>query len=120
MACRTIGECRFGGHIDNEFGDGMEPGQSTVPKQFTYVRYDPDVTTKGLGALGLGDIKAENVQVMDSVAYVNDIRRVGKAFADSKVSLKHFGTFEWTSQRPTPVLPPPRHDKAARRRLCAD
>lgn len=93
MACRTVGECRFGGHIDNEFGNGMEPLQSTIPKQFAYVRYDPDVTAKGLGDLGLGDIKPENVQVMDSVDYVKDIRRVGEAFARGKVSLQHFKNF---------------------------
>jgi hypothetical protein len=52
MACRTIGECRFGGAIDNEFGDGLEPEQSTVPKQFAYVRYDPDVTTRASARSG--------------------------------------------------------------------
>jgi len=93
MACRTIGECRFGSHIDNEFGNGMEPHQSTVPKQFAYVRYDPDVTTNGLGELGLHGIKPENVQLMDSVAHVKDIQLVGKAFADSKVSLQHLINF---------------------------
>jgi patatin-like phospholipase/acyl hydrolase len=94
MACRTVGECRFGGHIDNEFGSGMEPQQSTIPKQFAYVRYDPDVTAKGLSDLGLGDdIKPENVQVMDSVEYVKDIGRVGEAFARGKVSLQHFKNF---------------------------
>ena len=93
MACRTIGECRFGGHIDNEFGNGMEPRQSTIPKQFAYVRYDPDVTAKGLGELGLSSIKPENVQLMDSVAHVEDIQRVGKAFADRMVSLQHFRNF---------------------------
>jgi patatin-like phospholipase/acyl hydrolase len=96
MACRTIGECRFGGPIDREFGHGIvgpgEPAQWTGPKQFAYVRYDPDVTIDGLRALGLQDVKAENVQVMDSVAYVNDIKRVGKAFSD-KVSLEHFKNF---------------------------
>jgi hypothetical protein len=30
---------------------------------------------------------------MDSVAYVKDIQRVGKVFADKKVSLKHFKNF---------------------------
>ncbi len=94
MACRTIGECRFGGHIDNEFGNGMEPVQSTIPKQFAYIRYDPDVTTKGLAELGLvPGIKPENVQLMDSVAYIGDIRRVGEAFAERHVSTLHFKNF---------------------------
>jgi hypothetical protein len=30
---------------------------------------------------------------MDSVAYVKDIQRVGKAFADKNVSLAHFRNF---------------------------
>lgn len=97
MACRTIGECRFGEPIDREFGHGItapgEPAQWSGPKQFAYARYDPNVTAEGLKALGLGDIKAENVQVMDSVAFVKDIQRVGKAFADKKVSLEHFRNF---------------------------
>jgi hypothetical protein len=52
MSCRIIGECRFGGSIDREFKEAVvlpgEPSNWTGPKQFTYVRYDPDVTEKGL------------------------------------------------------------------------
>ena len=55
MACRTIGECRFGA-IDREFDDGItapgEPAQWSGAKQFAYVRYDFDVTAEGLRALG--------------------------------------------------------------------
>lgn len=93
MACRTIGECRFGDRIDREFGDGMEPKQSTVPKQFTYVRYDPDTTAEGLNGLGLSNVDPEHVQVMDSVAHVADIQHVGQAFASSNVTWNHFRDF---------------------------
>lgn len=96
MACRIIGDCRFGAPIDTEFGDGVQaprgPLTSTVPKQFTYVRYDPNVTTGGLHALGLSDIRTENVQVMDSIAYVGDINRVGQAYAE-RVTISHFANF---------------------------
>jgi len=96
MACRIIGECRYGGRINREFGDGTVlpdgPSNWTGPKQFTYVRYDPDVTDAGLLALGLPDIRPETVQVMDSVEFVKDIQRVGQAFA-GKVSLKHLAPF---------------------------
>jgi patatin-like phospholipase/acyl hydrolase len=96
MACRTIGECRFGGPIDREFGNGItapgEPAQWSGPKQFAYMRYDPDVTADGLKALGLGDIKPEKVQVMDSVAFIDDIQRVGKAFS-ANVKADHFRGF---------------------------
>src|SRR3954469_17341425 len=96
MTCRILGECRFGGPIDREFGDGLVgPGGAanwTGPKQFSYVRYDPDVTSEGLRALGLDGIRPETLQVMDSVEFVADIQRVGQAYA-SCVSLDHFRNF---------------------------
>lgn len=96
MACRTVGECRFGGPIDLEFGDGVV-GEGTESnwsgsKQFSYVRYDPDVTAEGLRLLDLSDISPEKVQVMDSVAHIAEIQRVGVAFS-KKVSLTHFRDF---------------------------
>lgn len=98
MACRMLGECRFGLPIDREIGDMIAaPGAVTVnwtgPKLFTYVRYDPDVTQAGLNNLGLSEVKAENVQVMDSVKFIPDIQRVGKAFAEKHVTLEHIGKF---------------------------
>jgi patatin-like phospholipase/acyl hydrolase len=97
MACRMAGECRFGGRIDREIGDMVlrpgDPPNWTGPKQFAYVRYDPDVTQEGLDALGLKDVKAEDVQVMDSVKYIPDIQRVGQAFASAHVGLRHLANF---------------------------
>jgi hypothetical protein len=88
MACRTLGECRHGGQIDREIGDMVAaPGAAnwTGPKQFAYVRYDPDVSRQGLDKLGLGDIDADSVQVMDSVKHIPAIQRVGAAYARAHV-----------------------------------
>lgn len=97
MACRILGDCRFGGRIDRELGSMLsEPGQPsnwTGPKLFSYVRYDPDVTPEGLSALGLPGISAKAVQEMDSVRHMPDIQRVGKAFALRHVSLDHLRSF---------------------------
>lgn len=84
MACRLLGECRFGGPIDREFGDMVVDTMPnfTGEKQFVYVRYDPDVSQSGLDSLGLTDVKAADVQTLDSVAHVRDIQRVGSAFAE--------------------------------------
>ena len=91
-ACRLIGECRFGAPIDSEFGDMVVPpgGADTYSgsKQFAYVRYDPDVSQAGLNALGLSGIKAADVQTLDSVAHIPDIRTVGKTYADRNVKLE--------------------------------
>jgi len=97
MACRTLGECRFGGQIDREIGDMVSnPGDSTNwtgGKQFAYVRYDPDVTRAGLDDLGLTEIDAAQVQVMDSVKYIPEIQRVGKAYADKHCDVAHLKGF---------------------------
>jgi hypothetical protein len=53
----------------------------TGPKLFTYLRYDPDVSTEGLHELGLDKIDPKRIQVMDSVNYIDDIQRVGSAYA---------------------------------------
>jgi patatin-like phospholipase/acyl hydrolase len=97
MACRMLGECRHGGPIDREIGDMvMAPGREsnwTGPKQFAYLRYDPDVSQAGLQALGLSDVDPAKVQTMDSVKYVPDIQRVGKAFAETHVKTEHLRGF---------------------------
>lgn len=96
MACRTLGECRFGAPIDREFGDMVSvPGatsNSSVPKQFAYLRYDPDVSQEGIDALGLSAIDAKQVQVMDSVEHIDKIQQVGRAYA-KRVSLEQLRGF---------------------------
>lgn len=92
MACRMLGECHFGAEIDREIGDMVLATDTTDAnwtgaKQFTYARYDPDVSQTGIDVLGLAHVKAENVQVMDSVEHIADIQLVGEAYAKKYVSL---------------------------------
>jgi predicted acylesterase/phospholipase RssA len=93
MACRTLGRCRHGAPIDREFGDLVVSddgnGHFTGGKQFSYVRYDPDVSQPGLVALGLPHIKAEDVQLMDSVEHIASIQEVGRTYAERTVSMAH-------------------------------
>lgn len=97
MACRMLGECRHGAAIDREFGDMVAtPGSApnwTGAKLFGYVRYDPDVSRAGLDALGLADVAAGDVQKMDSVAHIDAIGRVGRAYAEAHVSSEHLRGF---------------------------
>jgi len=97
MACRMLGECRFGAEIDREYGAMVltDPGVGnwTGPKQFAYARYDPDVSQAGLNALGLDDVKADDVQKMDSIEHIGDIQRVGRAFAAKHLTLDHLRGF---------------------------
>ena len=97
MTCRILGECRHGSPIDLEFGDMVVPGRDdpnwTGSKLFTYLRYDPDVTQTGINALGLNDIAAGTVQVMDSVEHIPAIQRLGKTYAAEHFQLQHFEGF---------------------------
>jgi patatin-like phospholipase/acyl hydrolase len=92
--CRVLGKCVHGPVIDREVGDmigsaGLGPG---APKHFTYVRYNVDLTQDGLDALGLGAIRASDVQAIDSVAHINDLKRIGVE-ASKSVSWNHFQSF---------------------------
>lgn len=97
MACRTIGDCRCGGSIDREFGKMLcepgEPANFSGPKLFAYVRYDPDLTDKGLKSLGITDVDPKTIQELDSVKAMGDMQRVGKACAQQQVQIEHLRGF---------------------------
>jgi hypothetical protein len=98
LLCRIVGRCRFGAPIDSEIGDLVDTvGECAhgpfAPKKFTYVRYDPQLTSEGLKALGLGHIEPSHVQVLDSVTYVDDLVAVGRAYGE-KLDLAQLGPFE--------------------------
>jgi hypothetical protein len=75
MACRLVGECRYGRPIDREIGDMIGAATSTGAKQFAYVRYDPDVSQAGLDTLGLPHIKSADVQTLDSIDFIPRSRK---------------------------------------------
>lgn len=97
--CRTFGNCLWGETIDSEIGDmcsnteGAKHGGPTKEKLFTYVRYNAELTRKGLDGLGLNDIAPEAVSKLDSVEGIADLQRVGQAVADQHVKAEHFSAF---------------------------
>ena len=93
LLCRVFGNCLAGDTIDRELGDLIGKKGPVSPKLFTYVRYDAELTRAGLDRLGLKDIQPENVQEMDSVQYVAELQRVGKAVGQKKVKRDHFANF---------------------------
>jgi hypothetical protein len=99
--CRTVGKCKFGAPIDKELHDlipmdeegNVELENSKSDRHFSYVRYNADLSQKGLIALGLNDIDPEKVQKMDSVEYISELRKVGEAVAREQVDLNHIVPF---------------------------
>lgn len=94
--CRTFGRCVYGSEIDREMGNLMLPDQSPPEDRgrfFRYVRYNADLSQKGLDALGLSDIEAAAVQKMDAVDQIENLSRVGQTVAKNEVAIEHFGSF---------------------------
>jgi hypothetical protein len=98
--CRTIGRCVHGAPIDRELGDliprrGEGDERRPVPlsedlgRQFLYARYNAELSAEWLAERGLGKINPADVSKLDSVEYVPDLVRVGKALA-KEVKLEHF------------------------------
>ncbi|MFZ0158995.1 MAG: patatin-like phospholipase family protein [Kineosporiaceae bacterium] len=93
LLCRVLGRCRFGPPLDREVGALLTPQGILGVRLMTYLRYCPDLTEEGLEALGLTDIDPEDVQRLDSVDHIDDLRRVGRAAAQQYVKDEHFRGF---------------------------
>ena len=91
--CRTFGECLAGPLLDIEVGDMCGASGPAMPKLFTYVRYNCELTRQGLDALALPEIQPENVQMLDSVEHVSELQQIGKALAERQVKESHFARF---------------------------
>jgi uncharacterized protein len=92
LLCRVFGRCRHGAPIDVEVGDLMHSNGLLDDRLFSYVRYNAELSRRGLDDLGLPDLVPEQVQKLDSVAHVGDLRRVGQAAAGD-VAVEHFAGF---------------------------
>jgi len=97
LLCRVFGRCRHGAPIDVEVGDQMH-GEGLLDKRlFSYVRYNPELSRRGLDNLGLPDLIPDEVQRLDSITHVDDLSRVGRAAARD-VAVEHFAGFLGGSQ----------------------
>src|SRR5829696_1082979 len=98
--CRMVGRCVYGEIIDRELGDLIPKDENgkTIPlsqdmdRAFLYARYNADLSGPWLSKMGLGDIDPAEVSRLDSVDYVDDLRRIGRKVGE-EVKLEHFGPF---------------------------
>jgi hypothetical protein len=91
--CRVFGKCLAGDPLDREVGDMINKNGPVQPKLFTYLRYNAELTREGLAAMGLTDIEPANVQQLDSIQFISELQRVGRAVAEHKVKAEHFTGF---------------------------
>ncbi len=98
--CRYVGRCVHGAVLDREIGDLIPrdkkgnkiPLSENLGRRFLYARYNADLSHDGLAAMGLQDINPQNVQKLDSIAFIEDLRRMGKKVAE-EIRIEHFGEF---------------------------
>ena len=88
--CRVFGKCLAGDKLDREVGDMCGKHGPVSPKLFTYVRYNAELSRDGLNTLGLSHINPKDVQRLDSVDHMAELREVGRAVAQQKVRKEHF------------------------------
>jgi patatin-like phospholipase/acyl hydrolase len=98
--CRVFGECLHGDELDREVGDMIGAAGPVVPKLFTYVRYNAELTSEWLGRHGLGRIDPRNVQQLDSTNHMDQLQEVGRKVA-LQVRSEHFDGFQRTADAST-------------------
>jgi len=107
--CRVFGRCLGGAPMDYEIGSMLDGGSvkgdlstripsfhskdGPVPKLFTYVRYNADLSREGLDKLGLTDIESEQIRRMDCPDNIPDLERVGKQVGERDVTPDVFTGF---------------------------
>lgn len=110
LLCRVIGDCRYGPKLDNEVGaligrqfepDDLlaaphhsDPGDiPAIGEFFSYVRYDADLSDKGLGRLGLSKKTRKKVRQMSAVGQLENMAMIGQHAADTVDVPRHFAGF---------------------------
>ena len=93
MLCRVFGECRHGAPLDREIHDLCGVAGPVEPRLFAYMRYNCELSRSALDQFGLQHVRPEDVQSLDSVEHMGDLRAVGAAAAAASVRASHFEGF---------------------------
>jgi uncharacterized protein len=94
--CRTVGRCIFGAPIDREMGDlvpldadgnilGLD---SDAGRHFSYMRFNADLSREGLEDMGFDHIDSAEIQKMDSVKNIKELKGIGMKTGKQQVKVK--------------------------------
>jgi len=107
VLCRLFGRCLGGSLVDMEIGDlldGASPDgarrdpafwskSGPVPKLFTYVRYNADLSREGLNALGFTKIDPKQIWRLDAPENIPNLEEIGQRVAERDVKADVFARF---------------------------
>jgi hypothetical protein len=88
--CRVFGDCIAGAPLDREIDDMIGSRGPLEKKLFRYIRYNAELTSEGLEALGCGGIEPTRVQKLDSIDALADLQKIGTAVAEQRINPAHF------------------------------
>ncbi|CAM3739689.1 hypothetical protein LIHA111178_05950 [Litorimonas haliclonae] len=99
--CRFLGRCLYGASVDRELGDMIPRDQDGIPisedtdtgKRFSYIRYNPDLSSNGLTELGKSHISTKIFREMDNTKFTTEFREVGRKYAVDNVKVAHMSKF---------------------------
>jgi Patatin-like phospholipase len=91
--CRVFGDCLAGPVLDSEVGDMRGHRGLCGEKLFSYLRFNAELSDAGFERLGLTGIRPEDVQMLDSIDHIAELKRIGQAVAESQVEARHFANF---------------------------
>jgi patatin-like phospholipase/acyl hydrolase len=93
LLCRVFGDCLAGLPLDNEIGDMKQRKGPLDSKLFSYVRLNAELSHEGLQNLGVAGVRPEDVQLLDSIDHIDELRQIGQAVANTQLSAEHFASF---------------------------
>lgn len=73
--CGVFGECRWGATLGREIGDLCGAHGPVNPTLFAYVRYEVDLSRKGLDEMGLTN-EPGHIQKLGSITHMHGLGRV--------------------------------------------
>ena len=93
LLCRVFGKTVAGCEIDREIGDLKKHVRTDRGKAVHLRAYNAELSEKGLGQLGLSQVRPENVRQMDSVEFIPEMQKVGRRIAEVEVKPEQFDAF---------------------------
>jgi hypothetical protein len=88
--CRLLGKCLVGDHLDIELGDCEI--ETSWPKQFTYCRYDVELSDRAFADLGCS-LNPHELHTLDNARALASALELGRLLAKAKVHRSHFQGF---------------------------
>lgn len=94
VQCRSLGCCRFGEPIDNEFGARLDVKGIAGSNLFTYLRYNADLSAKALTERGItGRREQKRLRKLDAVGAMPRLQQIGRSVGDKVDVAVHFKGF---------------------------